>query len=435
MSLSSEQLSELKALKTEKGIVSGKFKHLQKDTPEYIQQLELMKQISQQIKQLETAIKETVLNTTDTPQGYPATTSTIAPAFASLNAQHCWGKQYHLVVAAFPSVVDWPLFVANHATALPSHNPAWAEVIEQSFGHSTLLLCARDQNNQLIGGVPFTIFSSPLFGKFAVSMPYLNYGGIVCEYFDICLAMMHKLQDIRAEMGLQHIEVRSIHPNLGENPSTKKASMLLQLPDNNESLDKMLGSKVRAQYKKADDFSPSCKIGRLELLDDFYNVFARNMRDLGTPVYAKAWFANILKHSGLKANILIVYVNRQPVSCAFLVSYEKLMEIPWASTLKEANKYNANMWMYRQILSFAIEQGCQYFDFGRSTLDAGTFKFKKQWGAEPCQHYWYCLLPDNAAKPELNPDNPKLKLFIMLWKWLPVWLSKIIGPSIIKGIP
>jgi len=431
MSSSSEQLSQLKALKVEKGIVSGKFKHLEKGTPEHAQQLALMKQISQQINQLEDAIKDASLTTDDTPHNPPTT----APAFVSLDQQRCWGSDHHLIVAEFSSVVDWPLFVANNPTALPSHNPAWAEVIQQSFGHPTFLLCARDQNNQLIGGIPFTVFSSPLFGDFAVSMPYLNYGGIVCEYFDICLALMHKLQNIRTEMELQHIEVRSIHPNLSDNPSTKKASMLLQLPDNDASLDKMLGSKVRAQYKKADEFSPSCKIGTTELLEDFYKVFARNMRDLGTPVYAKTWFANILKHGGLNANILIVYVNQQPVSCAFLVSYEKLMEIPWASTLKEANKYNANMWMYRQILSFAIEQGCQYFDFGRSTLDAGTFKFKKQWGAEPRQHYWYCLLPDNAAKPELNPDNPKLKFFIMLWKWLPVWLSKIIGPLIIKGIP
>lgn len=431
MRLSSEQqLSQLKALKTEKGIISGKFKHLQKDTADYAQQLELMKQISQQIKQLEIAIKEAEL-TDDIPNNTPA----VAPAFASLDEQRRWGSDFQLTVAEISTVADWPLFVNQNPSALPSHNPAWAEAIQQSFGHQTLLLCARDQNGQLIGGIPFTVFSSPLFGKFAVSMPYLNYGGMVCEYFDICLAMMHKLQEIRADMGLQHIEVRSIHPNLGANPSTKKAAMLLQLPESDAILDKMLGSKVRAQYKKADEFSPSYKIGKMELLDDFYNVFARNMRDLGTPVYAKNWFANILKHTDLNAHILIVYVNKQAVSCAFLVSYGKLMEIPWASTIKAANKYNANMWMYRQILSFAIAQGCQYFDFGRSTLDAGTFKFKKQWGAEPCQNYWYCLLPDNAAKPELNPDNPKLKLFIMLWKWLPVWLTKIIGPPIIKSIP
>lgn len=429
MNLPSAQHNELKALKVEKGIISGKFKHLQKDTPEYAQQLALMKDISLRIKQLESTIKET--ETTGAVTDTPATT----PAFTALDQHRCWRNEFSLSVARYADVADWPDFVMNNNYALPSHNPAWSEVIEQSFGHQSLLVCARDLQGKLLGGIPVTVFSSPLFGKFAVSMPYLNYGGIVCEYFDICLAIIDKLRELRAELGLQHIEIRSIHPNLGENPSTKKASMILELPGSDEELDKMLGSKVRAQYKKADEFSPECKVGKMELLEDFYRVFARNMRDLGTPVYGKEWFANILQHAGLDASILIIYVKQKPVSCAFLVNHGRLMEIPWASTIKSANRYNANMWMYRQILSFAINQGCQYFDFGRSTLDAGTFKFKKQWGAEPCQNYWYCLLPENAAKPELNPDNPKLKLFILLWKFMPVWLTKIIGPTIIKGIP
>ncbi|MDR7088674.1 FemAB family XrtA/PEP-CTERM system-associated protein [Cellvibrio fibrivorans] len=431
MNLPSALHSELKSLKVEKGIISGKFKHLLKDSVEYAQQLELMKDISLRIKQLESALKDAEALTT-TSQAPAASTT---PVFPTLNQHRCWDNPFTLSVDNFAAVTDWPVFVAQHAYALPSHNPAWAEVIEQSFGHHSLLVCARDNQGKLLGGIPVTVFSSPLFGKFAVSMPYLNYGGIVCEYFDICLALIDKLRALRTELELRHIEIRSIYPNLGDNPSTKKASMILVLPANDTELDKMLGSKVRAQYKKADEFLPEYKIGKMELLEDFYRVFARNMRDLGTPVYAIQWFANILQHPGLNAALLIVYVKQKPVSCAFLVNHGKLMEIPWASTIQSANKYNANMWMYRKVLSFAINQGCHYFDFGRSTLDAGTFKFKKQWGAEPCQNYWYTLLPENAQKPELNPDNPKLKIFIMLWKWLPVWLTKIIGPTIIKGIP
>lgn len=429
MNLPSAQHNELKALKVEKGIISGKFKHLQKDTAEYVQQLALMKDISLRIKELESALKDTEITsiTKDTPAA--------TPVFSALDQNHCWRRAFSLSVDHYADIADWPDFVMKNSYALPSHNPAWSEVIEQSFGHKSLVVCARDPQGQLLGGIPVTVFSSPLFGKFAVSMPYLNYGGIVCEYFDICLALIDKLRELRIELGLQHIEIRSIHPNLSDNPSTKKASMILELPANDAELDRLLGSKVRAQYKKADEFSPECAIGKMELLEDFYRVFSRNMRDLGTPVYAKQWFSNILQHPGLDARILIIYVKQKPVSCAFLVNHGRLMEIPWASTIKSANKYNANMWMYRQILSFAINQGCQYFDFGRSTLEAGTFKFKKQWGAEPCQHYWYCLLPENTAKPELNPDNPKLKLFILLWKFMPVWLTNIIGPAIIKGIP
>ena len=159
------------------------------------------------------------------------------------------------------------------------------------------------------------------------------------------------------------------------------------------------------------------------------------MRDLGTPVYSKNWFANILAAPAIKSAILVVYMDKKPVSTAFLVGNDKMLEIPWASTIQSANVKNANMWMYRRILSYAISEGYQFFDFGRSTMDAGTYKFKKQWGAQPYQHYWYYVLANGHQKPELNPDNPKFKLFIFMWKLMPVWLTKIIGPPIIKQIP
>jgi serine/alanine adding enzyme len=427
-----QQRNELKSLKIQKGITSGKFKYLQKNTPEYAQQLALMKDISHKIALLEATIKTAQVN-----EVANETTKQIInnQPFAQLDRQHYWGPDIQIELNEFNLVKDWQEFVNHNKTALPSHNPAWAGVIEQTFGHKSFILCARSASGTLLGGVPITIFSSPLFGKFAVSMPYLNYGGVISEYIDVCMSLMHALDGVRAHLNLRHIEIRSIHEGLGDNPSTKKASMLLQLPGDDDALDKMLGSKVRAQYKKADEFAPDVKIGKEDLLDDFYKVFAHNMRDLGTPVYAKQWFANILKTKELNANIIVVYVDTKPVSCGFLVRHGALMEIPWASTLKSANKYNTNMWMYRKILSFAIQEKCAYFDFGRSTLEAGTYKFKKQWGAEPCQNYWYCILPPNTPKPEINPDNPKLKVFIALWKWLPLWVANIIGPYIIKGIP
>lgn len=428
MNSHSLQHSELKALKIEKGIISGKFKVLEKDSPEYEKQMLLMKEVSQRIKLLESAIKESLNKQDHSHKEKPES------AFPLLNSDNNWKKPFELSIHFIQDVSDWRDFVKNNPFSLPSHNPAWASAIEKSFGHKTKLLCARDGSGQLLGGIPFTLFDS-LLGKFAVSMPYLNYGGMVCEYFDVSMALMQKLSELRTELQLSHIEVRSIHPNLGDNPSTKKASMILRLPETNALLDKALGSKVRAQYKKADEYEPEYKIGKTELLNDFYSVFSHNMRDLGTPVYSINWFRNLLTNEHLDTRLLIVYVKQKPVSGAFLVNQGELMEIPWASTIKAANKYNANMWMYRQVLKFAIDQGCRYFDFGRSTIEAGTFKFKKQWGAEPCQNYWYTILPPDATKPELNPDNPKLKLFIFLWKLMPVWLTKIIGPMIIKNIP
>lgn len=424
--------TQLKKLKSEKGAIAGKFKHLLKDSEEHLQQLEKMKQISSEIKLLESQIKSAALES----QSSTATSQqqSLNPFFDLADGSDFTGViSIHLT--PLDEACDWQEFVNSNPSSLPSHNPAWQHLIELSFQHKSLLLSARDDHGQLLAGIPITILDSKLFGRFGVSVPYLNYGGVVSKYPNLHARLIQELVSLRTSLNLKYIEVRSIHPNLGKVVSTKKSSMILPLPITNQELEKQLGSKLRSQYRKAESYAPHFSIGKTDLLEDFYSVFSQNMRDLGTPVYHKSWFENILKHTDIDARVLVVYIHGKPVSAGFLVKSGGIMEIPWASTLTSANQFNANMWMYRQILGFAIEQGCKFFDFGRSTRDAGTFKFKKQWGAQPHQHYWYMITDENAPLPELNPDNPKLKVLIAIWKCLPVWLTRIIGPAIIKGIP
>ena len=62
-------------------------------------------------------------------------------------------------------------------------------------------------------------------------------------------------------------------------------------------------------------------IGGVELLDDFYRVFAINMRDLGTPVYGKIFFRNILTILIGNAHLIIVKLQGKPVAAAFLLGH------------------------------------------------------------------------------------------------------------------
>ena len=160
------------------------------------------------------------------------------------------------------------------------------------------------------------------------------------------------------------------------------------------------------------------------------------MRDLGTPVYSKRFFANVLQH-GPGNPVLVVgrTPEGEPVSVALLLRHGARMEVPWASTLRRAHGANANMALYWQMLTFACDQGCRQFDFGRSTQDAPTFRFKKQWGAVPVPLYWHYWLADGGQLPRLNPDNPKYRMAIGAWKRLPVWLTRWLGPPIVKNLP
>ena len=328
----------------------------------------------------------------------------------------------------------WHTFVGNHRAACAYHQPAIQSVIAQSFGYTSKVLLAVNNQGDIIGGLPLTFLYSKLFGDQAVSAPFFNYGGPLTYYRNVAETLITEARAALAKHRVAQIEIRTTMANLGEVVSDKKVSMLLRLPTSESELDKNLGSKVRAQYNKANGHQPAVRFGDVELLNDFYRVFSTNMRDLGTPVYSKQWFRNLLQESRIQSHLVVCYVDRKPVSCGFLLGYRGLLEIPWASTMRKANHLNMNMWMYRQILGFAIRQGYQFFDFGRSTKDANTYRFKKQWGAEPIQHFWY-YINNSGEVSSSNPDNPKFKLVIAIWKKLPVWFTNLIGPAIVKQIP
>jgi serine/alanine adding enzyme len=213
-------------------------------------------------------------------------------------------------------------------------------------------------------------------------------------------------------------------------------SMWLPLPASADALWQQLGSKLRAQIKKGQSAGLRCETGGIALLDDFYRVFSTNMRDLGTPVYGKDFFANLLQSApGQPTLVLCRDAQGQAVGGSLLLRHQGRMEVPWASTLRSANKLNANMALYWHMLSHACAQGCHTFDFGRSTQDAPTFRFKKQWGAQPVPLHWHYWMAGGQALPKLNPDNPKFRAAIAVWQRLPVWLTRLIGPWVVKYLP
>jgi hypothetical protein len=92
------------------------------------------------------------------------------------------------------------------------------------------------------------------------------------------------------------------------------------------------------------------------------------------------------------------------------------------------------MMMYHCLLERAVERGQRVFDFGRSSPASGTYQFKKQWGAEPDATDWQYYVRSGSAG-DMRPDNPRYQRMIRVWQRLPLPLTRLLGPSIVRGIP
>ncbi len=309
--------------------------------------------------------------------------------------------------------------------------------MQQVFGHSSDYLVAQDAGGRLRGVLPLVRLRSVLFGDFMVSMPFFNYGGAVGDSAEVELALMEHAAELAHARGVGHIEFRDDRerPGLRWPVRTDKVSMLLELPGDVDELWKRLGSKLRAQIKRPTKEGATTTSGGLELLDDFYRVFSRNMRDLGTPVYGPRLFRTVLAAFPEEATLFRVEVGGEPAASALVLFDRERAEIPWASSLRRFNRLGVNMLLYWEVLRACVERGVRVFDFGRSTVDAGTYRFKRQWGAEPHQLHWHYWLPPGAELPQLTPSNPRYQLAIAVWKRLPIAVANLVGPSVVKYLP
>ena len=329
----------------------------------------------------------------------------------------------------------WDQYVHNSSATSLYHLSGWKRVVEKTFNHATYYVYASC-DNRIVGILPLVFLKSFLFGKFLISLPFFNYGGIIAENHKIRKLLLAEAITIARRVSARHIELRHIENyDLGLPAKTSKVLMVLDLPSTSEELWKSFKSKLRSQIRRPEKEGFTVKFGQQEEVNSFYEVFTYKMRELGTPVYTKRLFENILTEFPDNANICTVYAEDKPIASGFIIGFKELLQIPWAASLRAYDRFSANMMLYWNILKFACEQGYKQFDFGRSTPEEGTYRFKKQWGSKPVQCYWQYWLAVGDDLPEINPHNPKYQLAIKTWQRLPLSVTTFLGPKIVKFIP
>jgi FemAB-related protein (PEP-CTERM system-associated) len=315
-------------------------------------------------------------------------------------------------------------------------DPGIVDALSRGLGQTACIIEAR-AGNEMVGLLPLIYMRSVLFGRFLISLPYASWAGAVAESEEVSHRLIDRAIELTSDLDAHFLELRHLqpvrHPGLVEGVTDKVLMRLVLSRDPGDSW-KLLKSEVRTQIRKAmkNDLD-SCWGGR-ELLDELYAVFAQNMRDLGTPVYPKGLFRNILALNPGRAELGVVRMHGTPIAACLAVHGPGLTEIPSAATLRAYRGTAANSLLYWRAIERAIGRGQTAFDFGRSTPGSPTFIFKRKWGAEPLRVVWQYHVRKGDTRA-MRPENKKFQMAIQLWRRLPVPVTRILGPLISRGIP
>ena len=340
----------------------------------------------------------------------------------------------------------WNSFTSRHPDASPYHHYAWKKSIENAYGHQCFYLIAENSSGEIVGVLPTVSIKLPFLKGKLCALPFCDLGACLtddtstearlikkaCEE-----ALDHKLSTFEYRASRKHSEDEGDGEPLSR---TNKVRMLLELPETSEKLLASFKSKLRSQINKAVKNGLTYETGHDDrLVDEFYDVFSCNMKDLGSPTHSKKWFSEIKNNYGDDMVISIIKYEGQPVGAGIVLFCGTIAAIPWASTKRKFNRLAPNMLLYWSLLKYSTDKGCKVFDFGRSSYEEGTYKFKKQWGARPLLLNWKKF---NNTTRQTIPENDNIitgkgkirGLVESAWKMLPLGLTTAIGPRIRRYI-
>jgi FemAB-related protein (PEP-CTERM system-associated) len=327
---------------------------------------------------------------------------------------------------------DWDAYVEQCPTASFFHKWGWKEVVEQAFGHPMHYLYA-EVDGKIVGVLPLGHVKSLLFGNALISNPFCVYGGVAADSEEARIALEERAVSLAREAGVDYLELR----NRFETPSQRpKKSLYFTFrksldPDPEKNL-AAIPRKQRAMVRKGIGEG---LVGVIDSnVDRLHDAYGESVRNLGTPVFSKRYFALLKKVFGDACEILTVEHQGKAVASVMNFYFRDEVLPYYGGGTDQARDLKANDFMYWEVMRRATEKGVRLFDYGRSKEGTGSFRFKTHWGFEPEPLHYEFDLVKATALPDINPLNPKYRLFIAAWQKLPVPISKMVGPWISRNL-
>jgi len=343
-----------------------------------------------------------------------------------------------LLADAPPGAAEaWDRFVHDTAAATFFHRSAWAGVIERSFGHATHYAFA-EQDGAIVGVLPLARMKTLLFGDLLASTPFCVYGGPVAVTAEAAAALTAHAEALQRRLGAPVLEYRRIGAEdegfVGRPPLyyTFRKEIVIT-GDDAKDLERNIPRKQRAEVRKG------LKRGLVSVSNSdiatLHRIYAESVRNLGSPTFPRRYFQALADAFPNEHDVTTVLHEGRPIASVLNFHFRDEVLPYYGGGTVAARALSANEVMYWEVMRRAgKERGARRFDFGRSKAGTGAFAYKKNFGFEPEQlHYCYRLLP-GAAIPENNPNNPKYRAVIALWKRLPLWLANRLGPPLVRGL-
>ena len=335
--------------------------------------------------------------------------------------------QVRLAVEA--DAIRWDGYVRAHPLGTVFHLSGWGRAVRDAFGAIPRDLVALD-GDEVIGVLPLAACRRFYKPRTWISAPWGVYGDPLGDRPEVVRALV--------DAALEHAmgdEVPRLELRCREDPglddfivSDLYSTYTKALPSDPEEVLAGYKKSERRYVRQAEE-----RYGlRLEEGSQFrgalQQLFLSSKRALGSPGLSRAWWDALEEHLGEEFTIHAALKGEEVVAATLTFHNSDEAAIFYIGTTPGANReYQATKFMIARCCEWAVREGYQRLDLGRSRQGTGAAAFKMHQGFEPSPlHYRYALLSDKAEVPRFNPSNPKTDLARKIWSKMPLWACDLL---------
>ena len=315
---------------------------------------------------------------------------------------------------------------------------SWMKVANDIYGYE-IYRYEVTEDSQPLAAVSLVEVKHPVFGHYLVTSPFASYGGFVYETETARDLLLDEVSRLAERLKVEYAAIRfdegeSTPPgNWIQQPSYY--TYLVDLTPGAEAVLKTFSSDHRNHVRKSLKKGFSIRFGHLDLLDDVYEALARSMHELGSPYHTKTYLRKLAESLDDILEFAVLYDPQGKIAGGgvFIFQDDTMFNLH-ANILRDVRSNYAGEFLYWSVIEHGIQKGMKTFDLGRSLAGSGNEVFKMKWQPrKKLLAYWHWLAPGHEL-PALNQKNPKFHLAIAVWKRLPAFIVRPLGPHLVRGL-
>ncbi|MEW6286731.1 MAG: GNAT family N-acetyltransferase [Chloroflexota bacterium] len=330
----------------------------------------------------------------------------------------------------------WEEALASSAT-FTALDP-WSNLVRQTYGYAVHRFEAVE-NGKVTGVLALTHVRHPIFGNYLATAPFGSYGGFAFTTDAARRSLLDAARQLSDELGAAYCVLRFLDDGIAPRAPWLShpiySTYFIDLPRDAEELWGRFGSQHRKHTRQALRKGFQIQFGHLELLDEAYEALAQSMHELGSPYHAKRYLRDMAILLGDDLEFAVVRDAKSRLAGAAVLIYQGgTASNLHANILREFRTEYAGEFLYWSLLERYCQKGMTVCDMGRSLNGSGNETYKMKWRPRKAPlAYWY-YLPKGGPIPELNQKSAKFQFAIRVWKLLPSFVVRALGPHLIRGI-